>query len=65
VPQRLEAGEEIEVVEMGRDAFEREIAAGRVEDGKSLGAYLLWRMRADSTADIDATSTSVTHGGAP
>lgn len=45
VPQRLEPGEEIEVVLMDCAEFERAMAAGAVEDGKSLGAYLLWRLR--------------------
>ncbi len=45
VPQRLEPGEEIEVVLMGRGEFERAMASGAVEDGKTLGAYLLWRLQ--------------------
>jgi ADP-ribose pyrophosphatase len=65
VPQRLEAGEEIEVVEMGREAFEREIAAGRIEDGKSLGAYLLWRMREHSTVDPCEPGEHAVRGGNP
>jgi ADP-ribose pyrophosphatase len=65
VPQRLEAGEEIEVVEMGREAFEREIAAGRIEDGKSLGAYLLWRMRASTTVSLCEPGAGVLRGEKP
>jgi ADP-ribose pyrophosphatase len=45
VPQRLEPGEEIEVVLMDRLGFEQAMASGAVEDGKTLGAYLLWRLR--------------------
>ena len=45
VPQRLEPGEEIEVVLMERGEFERAMASGAVEDGKTLGAYLLWRLQ--------------------
>ncbi len=44
VPQRLEPGEELEVVEMRPDALATQIAAGRVTDGKTLGAYLLWSL---------------------
>ena len=47
VPQRLEPGEEIEVAVLDVAEFERLISAGLVEDGKSLGAYLLWRARAE------------------
>lgn len=45
VPQRLEAGEDLEVVVRSRDALERAIAAGEIVDGKTLGAYLLWSLR--------------------
>ena len=45
VPQRLEAGEEIEVVLMEPPELERAMAEGVVEDGKTLAAYLLWRLR--------------------
>lgn len=50
VPQRLEPGEEIEVVLMDRGAFEQAIASGVIVDGKTLGAYLLWRLRAPVAA---------------
>jgi ADP-ribose pyrophosphatase len=45
VPQRLEPGEELEVVEMHPDTLARQIASGTVTDGKTLGAYLLWMLR--------------------
>lgn len=44
--QALEAGEEIEVVEVDLDDLLSMIARGDVVDGKTLGAFLLWRMRA-------------------
>jgi ADP-ribose pyrophosphatase len=46
VPQRLEPGEELEVVEMDPGTLARQIASGAVTDGKTLGAYLLWTLRA-------------------
>jgi len=45
VPQRLEEGEEIEVVHMTRDELRDRIADGTVTDGKTLGAFLLWSLR--------------------
>jgi len=50
VPQRLEPAEEIEVVVMPRAELERAIARGEIEDGKTLGAYLLWSVGAGSAA---------------
>ena len=44
VPQRLEPGEELEVVELAEPELRRAIAAGEILDGKTLGAYLLWTM---------------------
>ncbi len=45
VPQRLEEGEEIEVVVLPEQALRAQIAAGEILDGKTLGAYLLWSMK--------------------
>lgn len=45
VPQRLEPGEELEVVEMRPEALAAQISSGRVTDGKTLGAFLLWSLR--------------------
>ena len=45
VPQRLEPGEELEVVEMDAPTLAAQIACGAVTDGKTLGAYLLWTLR--------------------
>jgi len=45
VPQRLEPGEELEVIEMDPETLARQIASGAVTDGKTLGAYLLWTLR--------------------
>ena len=45
VPQRLEPGEEIEVVELGEDSLRSAVASGGILDGKTLGAYLLWSMK--------------------
>jgi ADP-ribose pyrophosphatase len=45
VPQRLEPGEELEVVEMRPEALAAQISTGRVTDGKTLGAFLLWSLR--------------------
>ena len=45
VAQRLEPGEELEVVELRPEVLASQIAAGRVTDGKTLGAYLLWSLR--------------------
>lgn len=48
--QRLEPGEEIEVVLMERPALEEAIASGAIVDGKTLGAYLLWSLGARAAA---------------
>jgi ADP-ribose pyrophosphatase len=45
VPQRLEPGEELEVVELPEESLRAAIAAGEILDGKTLGAYLLWSMK--------------------
>lgn len=45
VPQRLEPGEEIEVVVMSETELQNAMAAGGILDGKTLGAYLLWTMK--------------------
>jgi len=48
VPQRLEEGEEIEVVVLNEQSLRAQIAAGEILDGKTLGAYLLWSMKRPS-----------------
>lgn len=45
VPQRLEPGEVLEVVEMPEESLVSAIARGEILDGKTLGAYLLWSMK--------------------
>jgi len=45
VPQRLEAGEEIEVVTLSPGEIDAAIADGRIEDGKSITAWHLVRVR--------------------
>ena len=45
VPRRLEVGEQIEVVVRAPDELERMIASGEVADGKTIGAFLLWKLR--------------------
>lgn len=45
VDRRLEPGEEIDVELCSADDLERRIASGEVRDGKTLGAYLVWRLR--------------------
>ncbi|MEY3144326.1 MAG: hypothetical protein RLY21_2819 [Planctomycetota bacterium] len=50
VPQRLEPGEEIEVVLMTPTELEQAMATGAIEDGKTLGSYLLWKLRGDRVA---------------
>ena len=44
VPRRLEIGEQIEVSIRSEPELERMIAEGRMQDGKTLGAYLLWKL---------------------
>ena len=48
VPPRPEPGEDLEVVLLTRDELTAAIAKGLVEDGKTLGAYLLWTLSAKS-----------------
>ena len=43
VPSRLEHGEQIEVVMRTPEELEAMISRGELVDGKSLGAFLLWR----------------------
>ena len=57
--QRLEPGEEIEVLVMDRRAFEQAIASGEIVDGKTLGAYLLWRTRCGPDVGLPIGSTSI------
>ncbi len=45
VPQRLEPGEEIEVLALRPDEIDAAIADGRIEDGKSIAAWHLLRAR--------------------
>jgi ADP-ribose pyrophosphatase len=45
IPRRLEPGEELEVEVLPADEVERRIADGRIEDGKSIAAFFLWRLR--------------------
>ena len=44
VPRRLEEGEQIEVSIRSEPELEQMIAEGRMQDGKTLGAYLLWKL---------------------
>lgn len=44
VPRRLEEGEQIEVAVRTEAELERMIADGRMQDGKTLGAFLLWKL---------------------
>jgi len=46
VPPRPEPGEDLEVAVLTRDELAAAIAAGEVEDGKTLSAYLLWTLAA-------------------
>lgn len=60
VPQRLEPGEEIEVVAMSEGDLRRTIADGGILDGKTLGAYLLWTMKRGDLHDAgDPASRTV------
>jgi ADP-ribose pyrophosphatase len=45
VPQRLEPGEDLEVAVLSPEELRTLISRGQVADGKTLGAYLLWRLR--------------------
>ena len=59
VPQRLEPGEEIEVVEWAEADLRAAISAGEILDGKTLGAYLLWSMkRPPASGAVGATSVA-------
>ncbi len=60
VPQRLEAGEELEVVEVTSDELAAMIRAGSIQDGKTLGAYLLWSLRAARAAQPTTAAGSHT-----
>ena len=44
VPRRLEAGEQIEVAVRSVDELRGMIADGRMQDGKTLGAFLIWTL---------------------
>ena len=44
IPRRLEPGEELEVETLPATEVERRIAAGAMEDGKSIAAFFLWRL---------------------
>ena len=46
VPRRLEVGEQIEVVVRTVGELEAMIADGRVQDGKTIGAFAIWRLGA-------------------
>ena len=52
VPQSLEPGEELEVLVLSEQALRRQIAAGEILDGKTLGAYLLWSMKRSSIGGV-------------
>ncbi len=45
VPQRLELGEEIEVVRMTPDLIHRAISDGRIDDGKTITAWHLFQAK--------------------
>jgi hypothetical protein len=46
VPRRLEEGEEIEVVLRTPGELAAMIRDGRIEDGKTIGAFAQWSLRA-------------------
>ncbi len=50
VGQRLEQGEELEVVVLEESELCAQMAAGEILDGKTLGAYLLWSMKRSRAA---------------
>jgi ADP-ribose pyrophosphatase len=56
VAQRLEPGEELEVVVMDRSELEAAVATGAITDGKTLGAYLLWMLRGSTGANAGGSS---------
>ena len=51
VPQRLEEGEDLEVVLVSRDELRGSIERGLILDGKTLGAFLLWSFRRTGSTD--------------
>jgi ADP-ribose pyrophosphatase len=51
VPQRLEDGEDLEVVLLSQQDLRGMIARGEILDGKTLGAYLLWSMSGRPSED--------------
>ncbi len=53
VPQRLEPGEEIEVDVVSVAWIRLAIADGRIRDGKTIAAFMLWR----ATVDADMSSS--------
>ena len=50
VERRLEVGEQIEVVVRTVDELAEMIADGRLQDGKTIGAYAIWRLGAGGAA---------------
>ncbi len=59
VPQRLEPGEELEVVAMSRAELARAIALGEITDGKTLGAFLLWTLMPQAVAESDRLAPTI------
>jgi hypothetical protein len=49
VPQRLEVGEQIEVVTRSVADLQSMITRGELVDGKTLGAFTLWKHGASGT----------------
>ena len=46
VPQRLEVGEQIEVVLRSEAELEAMVRSGTMVDGKTIGAFTLWKLGA-------------------
>jgi hypothetical protein len=44
VPRRLEEGERIEVVLRTERDLERLVRDGSIQDGKTIGAFAIWRL---------------------
>lgn len=44
VPQRLEPGEEIEVLDAAPEEVDAMVRDGRIEDGKTIASWMLWRL---------------------
>ena len=65
VPQRLEPGEELEVVTMSVAQLRAQIARGEILDGKTLGAFLLWSLRAETSTEIDTATQTQTQTQTP